>query len=297
MILIWSKTNGRLGNRIFNLMLGRTVGESIKNSRVVYEQLPEFGQVKSPQPLNHLHRQWSRHVINLQGHVVNWSELEEFLSDGEDGHILNHGLGMRFEYFGTQRAFWQERVGRLASETLVEKHEDSETLYIHIRAQDILRGVNPDYFPLPVRFYRELLEQARDSGIRRAEFVGQITGQHPYLQELRAEFSDCTFSVGDAMSDFIKLATARYRVLSISSFAWLAAWMSPTPSLTVIPRAGILNPEQRPDIDLLSEIDSTFVQCDFGISRLSPEEELTHFLPKLEYSLPRDVFSRGIVAG
>lgn len=292
MLNIWSKGPGRLGNRIFNLMLGRHISSRIQNSRVVYEHLPEFGHKTSPRRIDHLRRQMKHNRIAIEGHVVDWSELREFHEKNKSGSILNRGYGMRFEYFEDQRPIWQERVRRRAIDIDPKCRADSETLYVHIRAEDILRKAHADYFPLPIRFYQTLVRKGREAGIRDVQFIGQVEGSHPYLRELRSALKDCVFSEGDALGDFMKLATARYRVISISSFAWLAAWMSPTPSTTIIPVAGLFDPERRPDIDLLSQLDSSFVQCKFENAHWSHRRNLTDYLAELDYTIPQDLFHR-----
>jgi hypothetical protein len=52
------------------------------------------------------------------------------------------------------------------------------------------------------------------------------------------------------MYDFALMRAARHLVVSVSTFSWLAAWLSHAETIT-IPLTGFYNPAQRPDVNLL----------------------------------------------
>jgi hypothetical protein len=52
------------------------------------------------------------------------------------------------------------------------------------------------------------------------------------------------------IEDFQTVAYAKNIVTAISSFSWLAAWLSTTAQRIILPVAGFLDPHQRPEIDL-----------------------------------------------
>ena len=75
---------------------------------------------------------------------------------------------------------------------------------------------------IPPDFYEALLAETGLAPV----FMGQIEDT-PYLRTLRTRFPKARFlpSLGAAM-DFARIRAARFIVPSISTFSWLAAWLS-----------------------------------------------------------------------
>ena len=119
-------------------------------------------------------------------------------------------------------------------------------LVINVRGAETLDAVHPDYAPLPLAYYRYLVACTGLAPV----FMGQL-GDDPYSTALRGAFPEARFlpSFG-AMADFEVLRSSRHVAASVSTFSWLACWMSDAQSVH-LPVSGILDPLQRPDIALL----------------------------------------------
>jgi len=117
-----------------------------------------------------------------------------------------------------------------------------DTLVCSIRGREILHAQHPDYLPLPAAYYRMLVDR---SGLTPV-FLGQID-DNPYTDSLRREFPDAKF-VGtiNPAHDFEVLRRSVNLALSISSFAWTAAWLG-APKLVYLPVGGMFSPIQHPD--------------------------------------------------
>jgi hypothetical protein len=115
-------------------------------------------------------------------------------------------------------------------------------LVCSIRGREILTAQHGDYLPLPIGYYRMLIAH---SGLEPV-FFGQI-GDDDYAAALRRQFPGAQFVAGrGAEHDFEVLRRSTNIALSISSFAWLAAWLSEAERI-FLPVAGMFSPVQHPD--------------------------------------------------
>jgi len=117
-----------------------------------------------------------------------------------------------------------------------------EHLVCSIRGGEILRANHPDYLVLPPAYYEML---ARRTGLKLV-FFGQI-GDDPYSHSLRRALPDATFIAGaNLQHDFETLRRSVNIALSVSTFAWAAAWLG-HPKKVFFPVCGFLNPVQHPE--------------------------------------------------
>jgi Glycosyl transferase family 11 len=80
--------------------------------------------------------------------------------------------------------------------------------------------------------------------------MGQLE-DNGYVRELRSRFPFGVFLESrGAIEDFETIRQSKNIIISISTFSWLAAYLSDA-TCVVMPIMGFLNPQQRPDIDLL----------------------------------------------
>lgn len=137
-----------------------------------------------------------------------------------------------------------------------------EVLLINVRAGEILQAVHPEYTVLPVGFYRELV--AREG--RRPVFLGQLDDSR-YVRSLREAFPEAEF-VGSrgAVHDFSVIAKSRHVVMAVSTFSWLAGWLSRADRV-VMPLSGFMNPFQYPNVDLMPGGDPRFAYYLFPENR------------------------------
>ena len=129
----------------------------------------------------------------------------------------------------------------------------ADELLCNIRQGDILDGHHPDYVLIPADFYEEL---ARTTGLRLV-FNGQLEDT-PYTAELRRRFPTARFLPSrGALADFERIRRSVNVVPSVSTFAWLAAWLSDAKHV-FMPVLGLLSPLQSRSTNLLPLGDPRF---------------------------------------
>ena len=123
-----------------------------------------------------------------------------------------------------------------------------EYLVCPVRAEDILNGPNPDYVLTPVEFYRDI---ADSTGLIPV-FIGQ-THSNRYMDRIRAAFPDAVFREPQdhPLTDFETIRQSRNIVVGVSTYAWLAAWLSRSADNIYLAVSGLFNPMQKPDVNLL----------------------------------------------
>ena len=128
-----------------------------------------------------------------------------------------------------------------------------EYIVCPIRGGETLRVVNGDYVQIPIGFYQEIVAR---TGLRPV-FMGQLD-RNVYTEALRARFPEAIFLPSlSPLGDFQTIRRAQNVILSVSTFAWLAAWLSEA-RLIVMPLAGLFNPERCPTHDFVPYSESRY---------------------------------------
>ncbi len=235
------RLGGYLGNRMFEVLLAHALARRIPGCLVTGDPLPEWHIAPARLDLP------ARHV-KVGGHRVDVARLRYLLDAGLVDGIETDALGCRMELL--ERDLAQALFPAVLSPGA---SFGDDALVISIRGAEILGPRHKDYRPLPIAFYARLLEE---TGLRPV-FLGQI-GEDAYSAALRARFPRAEFLASHgAMADFGMLRAARHLCVSISTFAWLAAWLSEAETVH-LPVAGMFHPGQRPDVDLLPMADPRY---------------------------------------
>ncbi|MDX2297693.1 MULTISPECIES: hypothetical protein, partial [Streptomyces] len=77
------------------------------------------------------------------------------------------------------------------------------------------------------------------------------------------------------MVDFARLRASRHLVPAISTFSWLAAWLSEAQTV-FLPVLGLFNPRQAPEVDLLPLDDPRFRFTLFPAQYGAPVAQVAH---------------------
>jgi hypothetical protein len=209
------------------------------------------------------------------GHLFPMEQILCALTNLSLRGVVNQGFNQRLEYFAGQRDFWRAQFDRLA---VVLPTISPDEVVVHIRAADILKPSHISYYPLPLDFYDVIFEELGMTPV----FVGQLSGDHPYLERLHFRYPSARFIQSPPMGDFELLRRSHTKILSISSFSWLAGWLGGDDSLVVTPVGGLFHPVLRPDINLLPMDDDRFQFRGFSpMKREQTEKSLDHFLKAL----------------
>ena len=171
-----------------------------------------------------------------------FEQIRYFVETGLYTRFDWHGYGQRMENFPSKaicRALFiaDREVGLSTSE---------DTIVCPVRGAEILNAIHPGYTSVPVEFYSQVIEELKLTPI----FMGQ-TEDNTYVRRLKARFPRAEFlpHMG-ALADFQTIRKARNIILPVSTFAWLAAWLSEARHI-VLPVFGIFNPRLFPNHDLL----------------------------------------------
>lgn len=231
---------GGLGNRMFRYMFAQRLARELGGWPVVGYSLREWDMVShadQPFPGSGFSTGW--------GHVYNVAALATRALAEQVDYIEVEAFAQRLEYFADQRDHFAALFTAPSGQPIAD-HE----LAINVRAGDIIDGYHKDYTPLPLAFYHDLLAE---TGLQPV-FVGQL-GDNWYTRAMRTQFPHARYLSGGAIDDFQTMRGARNVVLAVSSFSWLAAWLSDKAEVIHMPLAGLFNPAQRGDIDLVPKDD------------------------------------------
>jgi len=236
-----------MGNQMFQFLLAATVADLVPGLEVSGYRLEAWGHgtVASPTlpdsaPL-------------LRGHVVPMRLLVRSLQRGVPIRAVTPAC--RLEHLpplATARVLFPEPTRINPTTGDITRYGD-DAIVVNIRSDEILRGKHPDYLPTPVGLIADVV---RRSG-RRPVLVGQLADD-VYSSAVLAMLPDAeVVAHRSAMHDFATLRSARHLLLSVSTFSWLAGWLSNAETIH-LPVAGLLHPHQRPDLDLLPVDDTRY---------------------------------------
>jgi hypothetical protein len=273
---------GNLGNQMLQLMLALSLAERCPGLEVVGYDLPAWNLRKPERPGQ------VRDPVPLEGHLIDLELVRFLVGIGVLREIELLGYGFRMENYLPREAY-QRTFARSGNPP---EGEWGDTLVINIRGAEVLGQGHPDMGPLPLAFYRQLIEV---TGLRPL-FMGQI-GDDYYSRMLRRWFPDARFMPSRGpLADFETIRCAREIVVGVSTFSWLAAWLSDARTVH-LPVLGIFNPRQRPDVDLLPWSDERYVFYEFPIRPWTATEHQVAQLTADHVSAPmeREAVRRSLV--
>ena len=241
--VIYVRNFGGLANRMFRYMFADLLSRKTGGLEIVGFNMPEWGLVSPKQEIPD-----GRGLATGRVHKLDADALAAQILRGNVDWIDVDAFAMRLEDLSQER--W--RFAELFSCPLGQDIGDDE-IAIHVRTGECVDGLHPDYTPIPLAFYHRVVFETSLEPV----FVGQTTGNW-YADALRRQFGEARFITNEPMADFQTLRRAKNVVAAVSSFSWLAAFLSARAEQIHLPVAGLLNPDQRPDIDLLPHSDERY---------------------------------------
>jgi hypothetical protein len=269
---------GNLGNQMIQYMVARAVADYAGPARLSAVGLSLFGLhhplIEGDFPATEI----------VTGPRVEVDRLARALATGRLQRVDIRTYGQRIENFLPAQAYRPVFVADAAAATglatagaaaglatagagtgLAAAGAADDELLCNIRQGDILDGHHPDYVLLPIAFYADLVAL---TGLRPV-FLGQLDDT-PYLQALRARFPMARFVASEgAAVDFERIRRSRHIVPAISTFSWLAAWLSDAEQI-FLAVLGLFNPAQNRAVDLLPLYDSRYRFFQFPAHYASP---------------------------
>ncbi|WP_426957726.1 hypothetical protein [Muricoccus radiodurans] len=234
---------GGLGNRMFECLFAHRLAAEIPGAVITGTPLPQwrlrFPDLRLPRP-----------SLFLQGHRPDLLRVKALFRDGLLRGVETNSLACRMELLPALAAaralFSPPRIEHLRF--------GADTLLINIRGAEILGPRHKDYRPLPFAYYTRLIDE---TGLQPV-FMGQL-GDDVHTTALRSRFRGATFEPSRGpMEDFAAIRTAPHVVLPVSTFSWLAAWLSESAETIHLPIIGFYHPRRRPEVDLIPLADPRY---------------------------------------
>ena len=246
------------GNLMFRLMFAEHVRRQVPGAVITGASLPEWGILLADDRPKNPVKVGAGNRFDVPG-------LIKMLNDPDcDGAVLSN-FGLRLKFFERNRNHFTQLFQTTTGGQVTEPDE----LVIHVRAGDILTGLHEDYSPVPIAYYRRLVES---TGLKPV-FNGQTRGSY-YSDALRKAFPNARFLSGNHwIDDFQTTRNVENIVIGVSSFIWLGAWLSETAKQIYMPQLGLFNPQQRPDVDLAPKGDPRYIFEQFPVEKFKGTKE------------------------
>jgi hypothetical protein len=231
MPIVHISPRGNVGNRLLHYLAAEGIARRVPGATVQNIPLPEFGldrPAAEPRTGRVVYSGSDRLWLDADG-------LADCLRRGVMDTLVLDGFCFHLDHY-PPRALCRELLGPMqGGEDAVGFGPDE--LVCSVRGDEILTGIHGNYIPLPPGYYAKLVAL---SGLRLV-FYGQL-GDDAYSAGLRAAFPGAKFVQSRSPGyDFETLRRSRNIALSISTFAWAAAWLG-TPDRVFLPVGGIYNP-------------------------------------------------------
>ncbi len=231
---------GGFANRMMQAMVAMTIASHVPGCVVSNLDLPEWGLRCPAMPAS-----GSRRRVLVDERFDLAREVGR-LRSGEVERLEIQVYGQRLEYFLPAHLYRQVFPPAAMPGEDEAPGYGAGQLVCSIRGGEVLDGRHPGYVLLPVEFYAELAARTGLSLV----FLGQLAS-NAYVDALRARFPDALFlDSRGPMADFASLRRSRNIVPSVSTFAWLAAWLSEADQV-FLPVDGMLHPVMGPHANLL----------------------------------------------
>lgn len=254
---------GGPASRMVQYMVALKFRAMLPECRIANVMLPEWGvacpPLDSPGPVE----------VAVGQHSIDFAGLSERARGGAVRRIVYPGLGQRMENFpelDIVRTVFRSPVA--APFAFDERH-----LVCPVDAWDASEERDPFHPLTPVAFYADLVANTGLTPV----FVGAgIAGR--YTDALRAQFPQAQFrTTGTPSGDFAAILQAKNIVVGVSTFAWLAAWLSHADRIFMA-MSGLFNPLQYRFADMLPLGDPRYQFWLFPVNYgVAPEQhELAH---------------------
>jgi hypothetical protein len=236
---------GRLGNLMIQYMVALTFRDLVPGCQVSGISIPEWGirhpRIESPGPV----------AVERQEQHIDLPGLAELVRSGAIKRIDWSGFGQRMENFLPPERYRSVFVSPFKQPVGF----GADYLVCPVRAEEIVDGAVYDYPLTPVEFYRDIVDLTGLTPV----FIGQ-TQPNAYVDRLRAAFPAARFREpqADVLVDFETIRQSKNVVVGVSSYMWLAAWLSREAENIYMAVSGLFNPIQRPNVDLLPYGDKRF---------------------------------------
>lgn len=225
---------GNVGNRMIQYLAALALASRVPGAHFHKVQLPEWGINIPPIP------DGKARIAVVHAEQIPHAALAAALNDGHIDRVDIRSYAQRMENFLSAKAYRDlfQVPGVIGA--------GADELLISVRQGDVLDGHHRDYVLVPIGFYADLLDRTGLSPV----FLGQIEDSH-YMRAVRRRFPHARYVPSrGATIDFAAIRASCNIVPSISTFSWLAAWLSQAHRI-ILPVLGLFHPLQARTTNLL----------------------------------------------
>ena len=259
--VIVMRHRGNLANKMIQYMGALTISKRIANCTIVNVSIPEWS-LEIPDDTQN-----ERFFDNID--LWTWDAFRPHINEicvlanrSESVRIMMADHLQRMEFLEPPQVYQSLFPYSPPSRKIGESD-----LLINVRTAEILQGV-PHYPLLPIEFYEDVVASTGLNPV----FVGQL-GDSEYVRQLRSRFPKAVFHDSQgARADFDLIRSAKNIVVAVSTFSWLAAWLSQAQTI-FLPLSGFYNPAHHREIDLLPVDDIRYRYFLFPLNYGLPEEQ------------------------
>lgn len=241
---------GQLGNQMFQYMVALKLADAVPGLELCGYDMPLW-QLSRPAPAN-----YPDDVVWHEGNYVPMRQIARYLRSGLIRHLTLGALGMRLA--NLKEIDYYRGVFQAPNVDDVEAF-GADHVVINVRGAEILGNMHADYGPIPLSFIEQVIEASGAQPV----LLGQL-GDDRYSDEIRRRFPGAILRPSrGALNDFETLRHSKQIAVAVSTFSWLAAWLSEAETIHM-PVSGFFHPRQRPHYDLLPSEDAryTFYECE-----------------------------------
>jgi transcriptional regulator with XRE-family HTH domain len=233
--IVHVSTMGNMANQMIQYMVALSLASRVGRCVLSQVGLPDWNIHHPPVP-----GEFRTEIVTTP--QPDLDRLAAALQDGTLQRVDIRTYGQRMENFLAASVY----RGVFVHQGRAVRGAGPDELLCSIRQGDVLDGHHPDYVLIPIDFYEEV---ARATGLRLV-FAGQLENS-PYMAELRARFPEAKFLPSrGAIADFERIRRSVNILPSVSTFAWLAAWLSEAAQI-FLPVLGLFHPLQSRSTNLL----------------------------------------------
>lgn len=229
---------GRLANQMIAYMVALKFTDMAGFCRISNISIPAWGVHHPPVACG------GPVAVEQRQQHIDLIDLAEKMWSRDISRVEWRGFGQRMENFLSPQRYRPVFVSPFSG----PMGYGPDYLVCPVRAEDILHGPHPDYVLTPVEFYREIIDL---TGLKPV-FIGQ-THPNAYMDRIREAFPNAVYRAPqqDPLVDFETIRQSHHAVIGVSTFSWLAAWLSDSLETIFLTVSGLFNPMQSRDVDLL----------------------------------------------
>jgi hypothetical protein len=246
---------GNIANKMIQYMAARRIAQDVEHCQLSNIEIPEWG-ISFPNlfPFGGFDLELTQQDLNSQ------SVIDRLRS----GQISKVNINSYCQHISN----YPDRD--LCQTLFVANHEqypgfDDHYMVFNLRGGEVLDGRHPDYTLIPIEFYQDII---RNTGLIPV-FLGQME-DNIYWDDLRKAFPGARFhSSRGAIHDFQVFRNSRNICLAISTFSWLAGWLSNAHKV-ILPVNGLFHPMQSKRTNFLPLEEPRFEPYLFPINYATP---------------------------